>query len=159
MTSDNKMMEKKKQDTIKVKLISHGTEYLAKALIDLASRNEDAARSIGRLISAPADDIAPLSAKLSAIRRSRRFIEYRESATFANDLTTLLQDLKTNISDPRTGLELLSSFFECDRSIFKRSDDSDGIIGDVFRFDVCDLFVEGKCGKAMWGLMVQVCEV
>ena len=54
----------------------------------------------------------------------------------------LLQDVKAGVTDPLTGVELVAAFYETDESVFNRCDDSSGRVGDVFRFDAKELFVE-----------------
>ncbi len=53
----------------------------------------------------------------------------------------LLQDLKTGVEDTLTGVELVAAFYEADSTIFEMCDDSSGNIGDVFRHDAKELFV------------------
>ena len=54
----------------------------------------------------------------------------------------LLQDLKSGVDDPLTGVELVAAFYEVDNTIFEICDDSNGNIGDVFRYDAKELFVD-----------------
>ena len=54
----------------------------------------------------------------------------------------LLQDVKAGVSDPLTGVELVAAFYEADDTIFEMCDDSSGNIGDVFRYDAKELFVD-----------------
>jgi len=88
------------------------------------------------------DIIKSLKAKIAGLKRSQRFIGLRESSAFADELAGLLGDIQSATQDPKAGLELMSSFYECIDPIFERCDDSDGIIGDVFRFDAGDAFVQ-----------------
>lgn len=46
----------------------------------------------------------------------------------------------------RPGWSLWGSFFACDGAIFERSDDSSGLIGDVFRYDAVNLFATYAVG-------------
>ncbi len=54
----------------------------------------------------------------------------------------LLKDLKAGMDDPLTGMEMVASFYEADNVIFEMCDDSNGNIGDVFRYDARELFVD-----------------
>ncbi len=54
----------------------------------------------------------------------------------------LLQNLKAGVDDPLTGVELVAAFYEADSTIFDMCDDSNGNIGDVFRYDAKELFVD-----------------
>lgn len=123
------------------KLINLGPEILADALLDLGSRDDDAAAVVERLTSTPKENQKRFKSKLAGLKRQRRFIDWREAPEFARKLEVLLADLRAGVKDSQTGVELVSSFFECDRSIFERCDDSSGIIGGVFQFDARDLFI------------------
>ena len=46
------------------------------------------------------------------------------------------------LDDPLTGVELVAAFYEADNTIFEMCDDSSGNIGDVFRYDAKELFVD-----------------
>jgi hypothetical protein len=46
------------------------------------------------------------------------------------------------VDDPLTGVELVAAFYEADNTIFEMCDDSSGNIGDVFRYDAKELFVD-----------------
>lgn len=54
----------------------------------------------------------------------------------------LSQDLKSGVDDPITGVELVAAFYEADSTIFEMCDDSSGNIGDVFRHDAKEFFVD-----------------
>ena len=123
------------------KLIELGAPSLADALIGLCSRNDDAAALVDRLVSTPKENQKRFKAKMAGLKRSRRFIDWREVSDFARVLEALLADLRAGVDDPRTGMELVASFFECDNSTFERCDDSNGIVSSVFSFDARDLFV------------------
>lgn len=90
--------------------------------------------------------------KLSALKRVKRFVGRRESATVAHDLEALLEGLGTDLSDARSALELMARLYEADRAILDRCDDSDGNIGDVFRFTARDYFVHygSQCEDKVW---------
>ena len=42
-------------------------------------------------------------------------------------------NLREGVTTPEMGVQLVAAFYECDRSVFERCDDSSGMIGDVFR--------------------------
>ncbi len=97
---------------------------------------------IKRLTSTPRENILRIKRKLTGLKRRKRFIHRSESATYARDLSILLQDIKKSVSDPQEGLSLVMAFFKSDAGVFEQCDDSNGMVGDVFRFDARDLFVE-----------------
>ncbi len=131
------MTESRKQ-----KLIDLGSETLADALLDLAVHSDEADDLIEQLIATPKENVQRFKKKLSGLKHRKRFIGWRESAGFARELEMLLQDLRSGVSDPLTGIELMAAFYEADHTIFEMCDDSSGSIGDVFRHDAKALFVD-----------------
>ena len=129
-------------DNRKQKLIELGAETLADALLDLAVHSDTADDLIERLIATPKENVQRFKKKLSSLKRSRHFIDWRGSSGFARDLEMLLQDLKAGFTDPLTGVELVAAFYETDEGVLGHCDDSSGHVGDVFRFDAKELFVE-----------------
>ena len=129
-------------DSRRQKLIDLGAETLAQALLDIAVSSDAADDLIERLIAAPEENVRRFKKKLTGLKRSRRFIDWRSSSGFARDLEMLLQDVKAGVTDPLTGIKLVAAFYETDESVFNRCDDSSGHVGDVFRFDAKELFLE-----------------
>lgn len=99
----------------KQRLIELGAEVLADALLKLAGQDEVADVLVERMIAAPKENIKHFNAKLSGLKRMRRFIRWGESAGFARELEAILEDLKTGIEDARTGAELAAAFYEADK--------------------------------------------
>lgn len=126
----------------KQKLINLGTDVLAEALLDLAVHSEEADDLIEQLIATPKENIQRFKEKLSSLKHSRRFIDWRGATGFSRELEMLLQDVKAGVDDPLMGIELVAAFYEADNTIFEMCDDSYGDIGDVFRYDAKDLFVD-----------------
>ena len=92
----------------KQKLIDLGAERLAHALLEIAVLNDAADDLVERLIATPKENIQRFKKKLTVLKRSKRFIDWRGSSGFARDLTMLLQDLKSGDSDPLTGVEMIA---------------------------------------------------
>ena len=126
----------------KQKLIGLGADALADALLDLAAHSEEADDLIEQLIATPKENVQRFKKKLSDLKHSRRFIDWRGAAGFVRELEMLLQDVKAGVSDPLTGVELVAAFYEADSTVFEMCDDSSGNIGDVFRYDAKELFVD-----------------
>jgi hypothetical protein len=126
----------------KQKLIDMGPDALADALLNLAVHSEEADDLIEQMIATPKENVQRFKKKLSGLKRRKRFIGWRESAGFSRELEMLLQDLKSGVDDPLTGVELVAAFYEADNTIFEMCDDSSGNIGDVFRYDAKELFVD-----------------
>lgn len=126
----------------KQKLIELGAETLVDALLKLVVHSDEADDLIERLIATPKENVQRFKKKLSSLKRSRRFIDWHGASSFARELEMLLQDVKAGVDDPLTGIELVAAFYEADNTIFEMCDDSSGNIGDVFRFDAKELFVD-----------------
>lgn len=123
------------------RLINLGPQILADALLDLGESDDDAAAVVDRLASTPAENRKRFKSKLSGLKRQRKFIDWRAASGFTRGLEAMLADLRAGVQDPQTGVELVTDFFKCDSSIFERCDDSNGAVGDIFRFDARDLFI------------------
>jgi len=99
------------------------------------------------LLLTPEEAKKRFKAKLTGLKRRRKFIDWRAAPDFARELEVILATLHEGVDDPRVGLELVGEFFACDHAVFERCDDSSGLIGDVFRYDARNLFVAyaSKC--------------
>ncbi len=126
----------------KQKLMGLGVERLADALLELAVQSDAAGDLVERLIATPRENIQRFKEKLFSLRRSQHFIGWRASSGFARELEALLQGLKAGVSDPLTGVELVAAFYETDNGVLGHCDDSSGHVGDVFRYDAKELFVD-----------------
>jgi hypothetical protein len=93
-----------------------------------------------------------LKSRLSALKRSRRFFRWGESASLARELRELLQQIEGQVEDAQAGCQLVADFYTTDRSVFGRCDDSSGHVGDVYRYDACELFVSyaKRCTDKSW---------
>ena len=126
----------------KQRLVDLGTEALADIFLDLAQRHDPVNDQLERLMTPPQEKLKRLKARLAALKRRRqKFITCRESGGFARDLETLLEDLQNSVDDPRTGLELVARFYEADKGICNSCDDSNGMVGWVFKHKAKMLFV------------------
>ena len=92
-------------DDRKQKLIDLGSDTLADALLKLAVHSDEADDLIEQLIATPKENVQRFKKKLSGLKRSRRFIDWRGAAGFARELEMLLEDLKSGVDDPLTGVE------------------------------------------------------
>jgi len=123
-------------------LIELGAENLANALLELAMQSDAADDMIDRLIATPQENIVRFREKLSSLKHLQRFIDWRESLSFSRELEALLQDLEAGLSDPMTGVELVSAFYETDKRVFDNCNDSSDHVGQVYSYDAKELFVK-----------------
>lgn len=130
------------EDKRKQELINLGVDRLAEVLIELSEQSSDVYEVIERLTSTPDDNLNRFKKNLASIKRSKRFIGWHDIYRFSNELKLLLEDLKAGATDPLKGLELVSKFYEADKYIFNRCNDSSGIIGDIFTQNAKELFEE-----------------
>jgi hypothetical protein len=136
----------------KRRLIELGAEALAEVLLELAVSDDAANDLVERMIATPKDNVKRYKAKLAGLRRRRRFVPWGKSSALARELIALLEDLRSGVEDPRTGVELVTSFYEADDAILGQCDDSSGNVGDVFQFVARDLFVSyaTRCEDKEW---------
>lgn len=125
---------------------------LATTLLDLANYSDDADAVVERLLASPKENAKSFKKRLSSIKRQRAFISRGESGAFSRDLVGLLEELESSGSEPKAGVEAVAAFYEADAAIFNRCDDSNGTVGDVFRFDAAELFVSfaSRCEDKDW---------
>jgi len=93
-----------------------------------------------------------LKSRLSTLKRSRRFVRWGESARLARELRDLLQQIEDQVEDAQLGCKLVTDFYTTDHSVFGRCDDSSGHVGDVYRYDACELFAgyAKRCADKSW---------
>ncbi|NLN77132.1 MAG: hypothetical protein GX139_12610 [Armatimonadetes bacterium] len=133
-------------------LIQLGPERLADMLIELAAWSDEADDMVKRATADPSENIKRFKSRLAGLKRTRRFIDWRGASDFARNLERMLADLEAGVDDPKTGVEMVTAFFEADQCIFEQCDDSSGSVGDVFRATACDLFVHyaSRCADKEW---------
>ena len=85
-------------------------------------------------------------------RRLKGVLSDRRTATFARDLAGVLDDLKLEIKDTHSGVEIAAAFFRSDNYLFLECDDSSGSLSDVFRYEGRELFVHfaSRCEQKEW---------
>lgn len=126
----------------KQKLLDLGPECLANTILELADKYELIRDVVDRLTATPAENIQRLKKKIANLKSKTRAIDGNESELVALKLGLLLQDIKTCVTDPVIGVELVSSFYETDSYILGRSDDSWHHIREVYNSEAYELFTE-----------------
>ncbi len=79
--------------SLKQKLIDLGPETLADTLLKLSIHSDDAEYLIEQLTATSEENFQRFKKKLTGLKHSRRFIDWRGSARFGRELAMLLQDL------------------------------------------------------------------
>lgn len=110
----------------KKRLVDLGAEALADALLTLARQDDAADDLVERMVATPEENRQRFKAKLAALKRSRRFIRWGESAAFARALRALLQDVQAGVNEPQMGCELVAAFYQTDKGALGNCDDSSG---------------------------------
>lgn len=129
-------------ESLKTKLLKVAPESLVNLLIELAGDDEVSWSKIERLVSRPQDNSSRFKKRLAQLKNRGGYIPWKYASKFSEELVDLLSDLKEGASSPEQGYELICDFYRSDAEIFEQSDDSSGHIGDVFRSDAIDLYVE-----------------
>jgi len=116
-------------DPRKQKLMDMAPEVMVDALLELAARSDEADDLLARLIATPQENAQRFKKKLNSLKRSQRFIDWRESSGFVRELEMLLLDIRSGVTDPLTGVKLVATFDKADGAIIERCDDSSGEVG------------------------------
>ena len=127
-------------DNRKEKLINLGAEALSQALLELAPYSKEANDLIKRLLATPKENERRFKENLLKLQQSDRYIDWRGSADFGQELSHLLMDLEASVKDPLSGIKHVISFFESDEVFFEICDDSHADVSNVFLYDAKELF-------------------
>ena len=134
-------------DDLRCKLISLGAERLADTLLELREQSDSTWDAVERLTSAKGQLSSGCRAAINGLRRMKRYYDWKETKQLAGKLQKILADMQASVDDPRQGLDLICAFLETDENVLECCDDSNGTIGDIYRYDANHLFCEyaGSC--------------
>jgi Family of unknown function (DUF6880) len=123
-----------------------GAQKLAALVMDLVQGSAALQRRARMELSAAQghkEVAADVRKRFASLRRSTSFVDWRKQKALVKDLRGLLSLVKTTVApaDPNQAFELLWAFLQLAPSIHKRTDDSNGSIGDVLR-DAVDLVAQ-----------------
>lgn len=115
-----------------------GAEKLADLVMDLVQGNAALQRRARMELSAaqgPGEVVADLRKRFASLRRATSFVDWRKQRSLIKDLEGLLGMIENTIAphDANEAFELLWSFLQLAPSIYERTDDSNGAVGDVMR--------------------------
>jgi len=105
-----------------------------------------------RLSDGPAAALKQFKAKVAGLKRRKRFIDRRDAPEYVQELRDIIRLLQDSEPDARTGVQSALQLLAADGAILNACDDSDGVIGDFFRFDVTALLVPyaAACADKDW---------
>jgi len=134
-------MEDTHDKELREQLTSLGASRLADALIYISSHTKGGTEYMEALLLTPEEAERRFKSRLTGLKRRRKYIDWRGVLDFALELKLIVAILREGVPDPKKGLELVAEFFSLDGRIIELCDDSSGEIGEVFRFDACNLFI------------------
>lgn len=121
-----------------------GAKRLATLLMEAAERDAGLKRRLRLELTAmkePESLAAEVRKRLSQISRARSYADWHQVRELADDLDSQRQTIANQVAkiDAVDALELMWRFMELAESVYERCDDSNGLIGDVFRAACRDL--------------------
>jgi len=121
-----------------------GARRLAE-LLQAATARDTVAKSRLRLEVAAAGcagaAASEIRKRLAAVGRTKKWVPRSQAAILAEDLEFQREAIQNHVAerDANLALELLWRFMALAERVFNRCDDSDGLVGDVFRSGLADL--------------------
>ncbi|KAF0205797.1 MAG: hypothetical protein FD172_4020, partial [Methylocystaceae bacterium] len=130
-----------------------GAKRLAELLIDISSGDAAAKRRLRLALAgaqSPADAAREIRKRLTAISRSRSFVDWQNRRALVEDLETQRRAIVEHVgkADPKEALDLMWRFMALSSSVFTRCDDSSGTVIEIFHDGVSDL---GRLAEAAEG--------
>ena len=121
----------------KENLLDLGAEKLAELVLDLVNGDANLKRRVRFELSAaqgPKDIAADVRKRLTSLRRATSFLDWRKQRAFVKDLYDLVEVIEEKIAPdlPSDAFELLWTLLSIAPTIYERTDDSNGNVGDVF---------------------------
>jgi hypothetical protein len=115
-----------------------GAKRLATLLTEAADRDAGMKRRLRLELAAanaPETLAAEVRKRLSQISRARSYADWHHARELADDLDSQRQTIADQVAivDAADALDLMWRFMELAESVYGRCDDSNGLIGDVFR--------------------------
>lgn len=115
-----------------------GAGRLAALLMEVATGDAAIKRRLRLALAgeaSPADAAREVEKRLATIARARSFIQWHKVKPLAADLVAQHRAIMELVAlrDPATALDLMWRFTACGASVFARSDDGSGRLGEIFR--------------------------
>ncbi len=130
-----------------------GAKRLAELLIEIGDGNAAVKRRLRLALAgaqSPAEASREIRKRLSAISRSRTFVDWQNRRALVEDLETQRRAIIDHVAktDPKEALELMWSFMGLASSVFARCDDGSGTVIGIFHEGVSDLGRLAEAAKA-----------
>ena len=130
-----------------------GAKRLAELLIEIGDGNAAVKRRLRLALAgaqSPAEASREIRKRLSAISRSRTFVDWQNRRALVEDLETQRRAIVDHVAktDPKEALELMWSFMGLASSVFARCDDGSGTVIGIFHEGVSDLGRLAEAAKA-----------
>jgi hypothetical protein len=121
-----------------------GAKRLATLLMEAADRDAGMKRRLRlelTVTKAPESLAAEVRKRLGQISRARSYADWHQARELATDLDVQRQTIVEQVAkiDAADALDLMWRFMELADTVYERCDDSNGLIGDVFRSACRDL--------------------
>lgn len=134
------------------------SDEVRRLLVGAAERSEDVARAVRLAAANSSERISVLKAEIDRGLRTRRYLDYRESSSWAIDASPVVEALADAVAcEPsRELVVLLERAVGHVVKVILRADDSDGMIGDLARRILelheraCDAGVADPTALAKW---------
>ena len=125
-------------------LASLGADRLAAILVELADDNADVKRHLRLELAARMGGeaiAAEIGKRITALRSARSFLDSQKQREFVKDLDLQRAMIVDRVTETRAdlALDLMWRFMDLAEPVINRVDDSNGAVGDVFRFACEDL--------------------
>ena len=127
-----------KSRTLTIEEISQlGAEQLAQLLLAAAEGDTALMRGLRIAVASrngAAEATAEIDVEIKRIKRGKASIDWQSAHAVARDLTTLREAIEGPLADadPVMALERMFDFIDLPPTVIERSENSDGIIGDLF---------------------------
>ncbi|MCE2573304.1 DUF6880 family protein [Motilimonas eburnea] len=119
---------------------------LVEFIVQLQAENRDLDHRIELLANkhSVAGQVALIKKQVQSLKRSQRFISYREAGTFTNEISAMvaaMAELVESKLEAKAVFSLVDSFMQSHGKVYERVDDSSGYIGELYH-QGCDLWIK-----------------
>lgn len=110
---------------------------LIECILDYAEEDKTFKKALDLLLVSldPKKLVKKLKTEISAIKRGKKFLDWREASVFSLHIDALLNTIEKELIEqaPIEAAGVLEALVQTDKLIFERADDSNGDLGDSYR--------------------------